>query len=186
MPEPVTWPALPAVGLSLVLGGLLLIPTAPAFFKSGIFLVAADSVLITALVVGTGGPSSPFLSLYALAALEIVLVSSPAHRLFGSGAVLGGYLTAPVVTTGSVAALISAEVWTRAGVVLILCAAAALLGARIRDAREESERLSRDLSAEKSSGGADRSPAPELRGGAQGAWGSAGFFSGPPRRPATP
>ena len=164
-PEPVAWPAFAAVGLSLVLGALVLIPQAPTLLKSGIFLVVADAALITALVVGTGGPASPFLSLYTLAALEIVLVRSPVRSLFGSGAVIGGYFSAQVVTAGIAGVLLSVEVWTRAGIILVLCASAALLGAKLRNTREESERLSRDLSAERSSGERTETLLPEFGAG---------------------
>ena len=147
-----SWPAYAAVFFSLVLGVLLVAPRTPAFLESGIFLVVTDAFLITTLVIVTGGSTSPFLFLYALAALEVVFLNSLARSLFGSGAVLGGYFSGQVVTTGSIEALLPVEVWARAGVLAVLCAAAALLGAKLRNARAESERLSRGLSAEKSSG----------------------------------
>lgn len=116
------------------------------------FLVVADSVLVTALVAGTGGFSSPFVFLFALVAFELVLAGGLAWSMFGSGAVLGGYLSVPVVTTGSTGALLGAEVWMRTGGVAVLCAAAAFFGAKLRSTREENERLARDLSAERGSG----------------------------------
>lgn len=146
------WPAYAAIGLSLALGVPLLATRTPDFLKSGVFIVVADSLLVTALVVGTGGPASPFLFLYALAALEMILVGGLARGLFGSGAVLGGYLSAQVVTAGSSAALFPVEVWTEAGVICVLCAAATLVGERLRKARDEGGRLSRDLSAERAGG----------------------------------
>ncbi len=60
-----------AVGLALVYSGLIVVGRPAAIFRDGFVCVLVDSLLISMLVVGTGGIGSAFTPLYLLVALGI-------------------------------------------------------------------------------------------------------------------
>src|SRR5215211_3469163 len=94
---PGAWVAYLALGLMAVFGVLLIARRPEILARERLAHTVLDSVLISALVAGTGGESSPFFLPYFLVALGIFWVETRAKVAAATATVVGGYLIATVV-----------------------------------------------------------------------------------------
>ncbi len=129
-----------AAGLAVLFGVLLIWGRPKILVRERLAHTVIDSVLVGAVVAGTGGEGSPFFPLYFLAALGIARIEAPAKVVAGAAAVVGGYLVAVLAAAGTLG---SPAVILRAGFLALLCAAAGFLGSEMQDLR----RLARGLSS---------------------------------------
>ena len=84
----------------------------------------ADACAVSLLVLGTGGPGSPLLPLYFLAALGLVRAGEAWRQVAGGGALVGGFLAA--------AWPVPAPALLGAGMLAAFCCGAAALGRELR------------------------------------------------------
>lgn len=130
-----------ATGFAGVLGVILGVHRLRVLSRNALVLVFLDSALISILVFDTGGADSPFFPLYLLASLGIVRVSSVPSSLAGAVALVGGYILAVIVSVGTLGEFFSRGTF-EVGLIVLFCAAASLLGNKLRDARESVRHLS--------------------------------------------
>lgn len=132
-----------AAGCAGVLGVLLAVRWPRMLLRSAPALVFFDSALISILVFDTGGAGSPFFPLYLLAALGIARVTkSIPPSLVGAAVLVGGYLVAVIVSSGTSRGLFSLEVTFEIGLIALFCAVADFSGNKLRHARENVRQLS--------------------------------------------
>jgi diguanylate cyclase (GGDEF)-like protein len=133
-----------AAGLAAVFGVLLILGRPGILLRERLAHTALDSVLVGALVAGTGAEGSPFFLLYVLAALGIAWIEAPAKAAAAAGAVVGSYLLV-VAVAGSLG---SPLVILRAGFLALFCAAVGLLGSERQGLRKLALGLSSTLANE--------------------------------------
>jgi len=146
-PLPGAWVAYLALGFMAVFGALLIAGRPEILSRERLVQPVLDSVLLSALVAGTGGESSPFFPLYFLAALEIFWVETRAKVAVASAAIAGGYLIATVVA-GNLGTLGSPSVGSRAVLLALFCVIVGLLGSEMHGYRELSSRLASTFAVE--------------------------------------
>jgi diguanylate cyclase (GGDEF)-like protein len=134
-----------AVGLAVVFGAFLIWGRPEILLRERLAHTVLDSVLISMLVAGTGGESSPFFLLYFLAGLGVARIEIPAKVVVATIAVVGGYLAAVVAATG---VLGSPPVILRAGFLALFCAAVGFLGSEMQGLRKLALGLSSTLADE--------------------------------------
>jgi diguanylate cyclase (GGDEF)-like protein len=144
---PGAWVAYLALGLMAVFGGLLILGRPGILSRERFAHTVLDSVLVGALVAGTGGEGSSFFPLYFLAALGIFWVETRAKVAVASAAIVGGYLIATVVA-GDLGTLGSPSVGLRAGLLALFCAIVGLAGSEMHGYRELASRLASTFAAE--------------------------------------
>ena len=120
-----------AVGIAVVFGALLIWGHPEILVRERLTHNVLDSVVVGALVAGTGGESSPFFPLYFLAALGIARLEIPAKVTVATGAVVGGYLVAVVAAAGP-GMLGSPAVILRAVFLALFCAVVGFLGSEMQ------------------------------------------------------
>jgi HD-GYP domain-containing protein (c-di-GMP phosphodiesterase class II) len=166
------------IGIALAAAGVLLLGVSSAAYSEvpvyaalggaglyGVFLLLArpgnllrreplarlvpDVVLVSVLVAGTGGETSMFSALYALAALELARVRVPAWAVAGAAVLLSGYLGTVVVVSGPGVLAAPAVLW-RTAVLLLFCALAGAIGSRFGRLLGRVDRIASELEAERS------------------------------------
>jgi diguanylate cyclase (GGDEF)-like protein/putative nucleotidyltransferase with HDIG domain len=130
-----------AAGLAAVFGVLLILGRPEILLRERLAHTVLDSVLVGALVAGTGGEGSPFFLLYFLAALGIAWIETPAKVVVATAAVVGSYL----VAAGSLG---SPSMTLRAGFLVLFCVAVGLLGSEMQELRKLALGLSSTLANE--------------------------------------
>jgi diguanylate cyclase (GGDEF)-like protein len=146
-PLPGAWVAYLALGLMAVFGVLLIAGRPEILSRERLVHTMLDSVLVSALVAGTGGESSPFFLLYFLAALGMLWVETRAKVVVAAAAMVGGYLIATVVA-GDLGTLGSPSVGLRAGLLALFCAIVELAGSEMHGYRGLASRLASAFAAE--------------------------------------
>jgi diguanylate cyclase (GGDEF)-like protein len=136
-----------AVGLAVIFGALLTWGRPEILSRESLAHTVLDSVLVSVLVVGTGGEDSPFIPLYFLAALGIARLEVPAKMIAATAAVVGGYLAAVVAAAGP-GLLSSPSVILRTVFLALFCAAVGFLGSEIQGLRKLALGLSSTLADE--------------------------------------
>jgi diguanylate cyclase (GGDEF)-like protein len=137
-----------AVGLAVVFGVLLIWGHPEILVRERLAHIVLDTVVVGALVAGTGGESSSFFSLYFLAALGIAWLEVPAKVIIATGAVVGGYLVAVVAAAGS-GMLGSPPVILRAVFLAVFCAVVGFLGSEMQGLKKFALGLSSTLADER-------------------------------------
>jgi diguanylate cyclase (GGDEF)-like protein len=132
----------------MVVFGVFLIAGRPEILsRERLVHTVLDSVLVSALVAGTGGEGSPFFPLYFLAALGVFWAETRAKVVVAAAAMVGGYLIATVVA-GNLGTLGSPSVGLRAGLLALFCAIVWLLGSEMHDYRRLAHKLASAFAAE--------------------------------------
>ena len=124
---PGAWVAYLALGLMAVFGVLLIARRPQILSRERLAHTVLDSVLVSALVAGTGGEGSPFFLLYFLVALGIFWIETRAKVAAATATVVGGYLIATVVA-GDPGTLASPSVGLRAALLALFCVIVGLAG----------------------------------------------------------
>jgi HD-GYP domain-containing protein (c-di-GMP phosphodiesterase class II) len=133
-----------AAGLALLFGMFLIVGRPAILLRERLVRVFLDSALVGVLVVSTGGVTSPFFSLYFLAALEIAWIETRPKVAVATAALVAGY-PAAVATSGGIGALGSTPVLLRTGLIALFCVAVAFLGSEMQGCRKLARRLSSNL-----------------------------------------
>jgi diguanylate cyclase (GGDEF)-like protein len=136
-----------ALALMAVFGVLLVAGRPEILSRERLAHTVLDSVLVSALVAGTGGESSPFFSLYFLAALGVFWVETRAKIVVATAAMVGGYLIATVIA-GDPGTLGASSVALRAGLLALFCAIVGLLGSEMHGYRRLALGLASAFAAE--------------------------------------
>ena len=144
---PGAWVAYLASGLMAIFGALLISGRPEILSRERLAHTVLDSVLIGALVAGTGGEGSPFFLLYFLAALGIFWIETRTKVAIATATVVGGYLVATVIA-GDTGMLGSPPVGLRAVLLALLCALVGLVGSEMRGYRELARGLASAFAAE--------------------------------------
>jgi diguanylate cyclase (GGDEF)-like protein len=138
-------PAYAAAGLAAVFGVFLVWGHPRVLVQERLAHTVLDSVLVAALVAGTGGKGSPFYPLFFLVALGIARIEVPAKVAVSAAAVVGGYVVAVLAAGGAPG---SPSEILKVGLLALVCAAAGFLGSEIRDLRKLALGLSSTLANE--------------------------------------
>jgi diguanylate cyclase (GGDEF)-like protein len=146
-PLPGAWVAYLALCLMAVFGVLLIARRPEILSRERLAHTVLDSVLISALVAGTGGESSPFFLLYFLAALGIFWTETRPKVAAATATVVGGYLIATVVA-GDPGTLGSPSVGLRAALLALFCVIVGLAGSEMHGYRELARGLASAFAAE--------------------------------------
>ena len=144
---PGAWVAFLALGLMAVFGVLLIARRPEILARERLAHTVLDSVLISALVAGTGGESSPFFLLYFLVALGIFWVETRAKVAAATATVVGGYLIATVVA-GDPGTLGSPSVGLRAALLALFCLIVGLASSEMHGYRGLARGLASAFAAE--------------------------------------
>ena len=144
---PGAWVAYLALGLMAAFGVLLIARRPEVLSRERLAHTVLDSVLISALVAGTGGEGSPFFLLYFLAALGIFWIETRAQVAAATATVVGGYLIATVIA-GDPGTLGSPAVWLRAALLALFCVIAGLASSEMHGYRGLARGLASAFAAE--------------------------------------
>jgi diguanylate cyclase (GGDEF)-like protein len=144
---PETGAAYLAVGLAVIFGVLLILSRPEILVRERLAHTVLDSVLVGALVTGTGGEGSPFFLLCFLVAVGIAWIEVPAKVVVATAAVVGSYLVAVVAAAGP-EMLGSPSVILRASFLVLFCAAVRILGSEMQGLRRLALGLSSTLADE--------------------------------------
>ena len=128
------WPAgvYSAVGLALVFGVLFMAGRPRFIQEESLAGIIADSLAVSVLVGATGGEGSSFFALFLLAAFGVSRTTGVARSVAGGAVLFVGYAAA-VSSVEGFGGLLSPSVGFEAVLLALSCAAAAALGAKLRD-----------------------------------------------------
>ena len=132
-----------AVGLAAAFGVLLVFGRPQILLQEKLAHTVLDSVLVGALVAGTGGEGSSFFLVYFLAALGIAWIETPAKVVVATTAMVGSYLV--VVAAGSLG---SPAVYLQVSFLALFCVAVGLLGSELQGLKKLALGLSSTLADE--------------------------------------
>ena len=137
-----------AVGLALVFGFLLIVGLLRSILEKSLTVILLDSLAISLLVVATGGEASSFFVLYLLAAFGISRTQDIARNIAGSVIIIGGYLSAVVISAEVFGTSLSPAAGFEAGLIALSCAIATVLGTRLRGAGDNGQHALSTLTRE--------------------------------------
>ncbi len=145
-----TWPigGYLAVGLALVFGFLLIVGLLRSILEKSLTVILLDSLAISLLLVSTGGETSSFFALYLLAAFGISRIQDIARCIAGSVILIGGYLSAVVISAEAFGTSLSPVAGFEDGLIALSCAIAAALGTRLRGAGDNGQHALSTLTRE--------------------------------------
>jgi diguanylate cyclase (GGDEF)-like protein len=141
------WVAYLALGLAAVFGALLISGRPKILVRERLAHTVIDFALVGAVVAGTGGEGSPFFPLFFLPALGILRLETPAKTIAATVAAVGAYLIS-VVVVGDPGASWSPQVGLIAGLLVLFCAVAGLLGLEAQNYRKLALGLASAFAAE--------------------------------------
>ena len=142
------WVAYLALGLAALFGALLISGWPGILSRERLAHTVIDSMLLCALVAGTGGEGSPFFPLFFLAALGILWVETPAKIVAATVVVVGSYLAATAVSVWGSGVLWSPPVGLRAGLLALFCALVGLRSVQTHNYRKLALGLASAFAAE--------------------------------------
>jgi putative nucleotidyltransferase with HDIG domain len=142
------WVAYLALGLAALFGALLISGRPEILARERLAQTVIDSVLLCALVAGTGGEGSPFFPLFFLAALGILWVETPAKIVAAIVVLVGSFLAATAVSVWDLGVLLSPPVGLRAGLLALFCAVVGLRSVQTHNYRKLALGLASAFAAE--------------------------------------